>query len=861
MSILVKTFVATCTMVFSFFTIVFPQDATSSLHINVVDQRGDLIKVYFASLKNGETLINQNVEVNTNNPVFKGLTPGNYTLEIKAKGFEPKSLQVQITSKNEQITVILEVAETVENVNVELDVQAAATEEAFSNTLTPKEIAELPEDPDEMRKALKQLAGGGDVVIRVDGFSGADLPAKSQIASIRIVRSSYDAENHSLGYVYVDIVTKVGSRRFSGSASLIFNDETLNARNPFAEKRFPEQSTNAYFFLSGPVVKNRTDFFLTYADKRNLQAQNIVAFLPDGEINDSVSSKTNGKYLNLTINHNLTKNLPIKITYRFLNLDSRNLGVGGFNLSERAYDSKKSSHELRFSTSTYFFQKYLNEFRLQYKNDLLQTIPQSNEPAVNVLDAFSIGGSGNLQKSTDQSLRVFDSLIFGFRQHAIKVGAEVFIEKMNQVSAINENGTFTFSTLQDFMSGTPSMFTQSPQMRDAEVVQYQIAAFVQDDVQIRKNFIASFGMRYEMQNNLDDHNNFSPRIAFSWTPFKNGMTTLRGGIGLFYNWLEPSDLLMIKSQDKTQPSEVVIFDPSFPDPFVAGTEQVLPSSFRQKADDLTNPYVFHTSLGVQHRFSSKANIRGEYVYQKGIHQFRSRNINAPSNGVSPNPDFGKIVHVESSAFFVRNSLDIGFYGKVNKGLDYSFGYTLSKVISDNNGIMGLPSDNYDLRNDISVANTDQRHRFNAYWGWQIMRGMHLGATYFVNSGLPYTITTGRDDNFDAVFNDRPIGVSRNSKRSAWQNQLDLNLSYIFSFVDRKGGSTDGFSVVTGKTEGEPGVTDATKRFSLRFFANAQNVLNHTNLTNFVGVETSPFFGKATSAEQSRKSTFGIRFNF
>ena len=841
--------------------VILPQQIIPDLQVKVVDPNGDLIPEYHVRLKKDGKVIKGTVSEDPPEITFSELAAGKYVLEVKASRFKPKLLEIDITSGKKQVTIMLEIAETVENVEVGVDEREAATENAFSNILTPREIAELPDDPDEMRRVLKERAGGGDVVIRVDGFAGADLPAKSRIASIRIVRSSYDAENHRLGVIYVDIVTKVGSRRFSGALSFNFNDEALNARNPFSGRRFPEQNRDTFFFLSGPIVENKTAFSLLFSDRRNFQAQNIVAFLPDGAINDSVNSQTAGKTLNLSINHNLTKDIPVKLVYRFSDNDAKNLGIGGFRLPDRAFDLKRRSHELRFSSTVYFAKRFLNEFRVQYKKEDSSTTPQSEDISINVLDSFSSGGAGNFQESSKQSIRVANNLLFGIRQHAIKIGGDVFIENQERVSANNQNGTFTFSTLQDFVARNPSIFTQSQSIRNAGVTQYQIGAFVQDDIRVRKDFITSFGVRYELQNNLRDHNNFSPRAAFSWTPFKNSFTTFRGGVGLFYNWLEVRDLLTVDSRNLTQPGETIIFNPEFSNPFLSGVSSVLPPSFTQKAEDLRNPYIFHTSFGVRHRVSRNMSVRAEYVYQKGIHQFRSRDVNAPFEGVRPNLVSGKVVQVESSAFFVRSALNAGVRGNFTKNISYSVNYTLSKNISDSNGVFGLPSDNLNLRSDRSAANLDQRHRFNGYVGWQIRRGLHLGAAYLANSPLPFTITTGRDNNLDTTFNDRPFGIGRNSERGRWRNQVNLDLSYIFSFVNRKGKSNKGISIVTRRGEGAPGITDPTKRFSLRFFMRTLNVLNQTNLKNFAGVQTSPFFGQATSADQARKMTFGVRFNF
>jgi hypothetical protein len=54
---------------------------------------------------------------------------------------------------------------------------------------------------------------------------------------------------------------------------------------------------------------------------------------------------------------------------------------------------------------------------------------------------------------------------------------------------------------------------------------------------------------------------------------------------------------------------------------------------------------------------------------------------------------------------------------------------------------------------------------------------------------------------------------------------------------------------------------ATKKYRLEFYAQAFNLLNHANLGAFSGVETSPFFGQATSAQPPRRMELGLRFNF
>lgn len=348
-------------------------------------------------------------------------------------------------------------------------------------------------------------------------------------------------------------------------------------------------------------------------------------------------------------------------------------------------------------------------------------------------------------------------------------------------------------------------------------------------------------------------------------PYKTGKMTFRAGAGIYYNWLETRNLATILNQSISKLPETIIINPGFPNPFQSGTSRILPPSYWQKAEDLKNPYVFLASTGVERQINKNASLRVIYKYQKGVHQFRSRDINAPINFIRPNLNFGRIQQIESSGFFAQNSFNVELNGRLTKTLSFAADYTLAKNVSDTNGIFGLPSDNYNLRLDRSVSNLDQRHRLYASLYWKIRKDLRFSTIFSAASPLPYTITTGRDDNGDAVFNDRPAETERNSERGAWQRQVDMSLGWTIGLFKRKDGGKSnkpGMIVVTSDeaASGDIGI-DAKHKYSLKFSVTARNVFNQTDFTNFVGVQTSPFFGKPVAADSPRRIDFGMRFSF
>lgn len=834
---------------------------TTSLQLRIVDQNDALIPNASIKLKKDHKLVKDTIYRRPQTVEFSNILVGIYTVEIEATGFKDKSIELEIKAGRNDLTINLEINEIVENVSIDRDSQEKGVDKAFSGFMTKAEIAALSDDPKEIERELKNRYGE-DAIIRVNGF-GSKIPTKSQIASIRTSASSFDAENHELGSTYIDIVTRIGNQQWTGSLNVNFNDESFNARNPFSASRLPEQFRYYDIFLMGPIKKNSSTFYAWIGNTTDIKKENIIAVLPSGKSASSVNRVTNTPSLNLSISQNLPKEHVARLNYNFFIEKSKNLGIGGFDLEERGYSSTLQYHQIQFSESGYIGKKFLNELKFEFTTDSSKILPNSEEKSIIVLDAFNRGGSGNASDTAKKSFWFSDNLLFGVKKHAFKTGGLIYFERKDETSRFNQNGTFTFSSLSDFVSGTPSIFTQSPGTRKSEVSQVQIGAFIQDDYRIKKNLGLSFGLRYEWQNNLKDPNNFSPRFGVTWSPLKNGKLTLRGGAGIFYNWLETYILSSILNQDSSQPSETIILNPTFPNPFMGGTSQPLPKSFWGKADNIKNPYVIHSSFALESPISKSLSLRSSYTFQKGVHQVRVRNINAPLQGIRPLSNFGNITQLESSAFFVRNSLRIDLSGNLQKNTSFGLSYTLAKKLSDSDGIFSMPSDNYNLRADRSASNDDQRHRIFTSLSWSIAKGLRLSSVFSVNSPLPYTITTGRDGNRDTIFNDRPNGTLRNSERGKWRSQLDMGLSWTFSFVNRTGEKTGTTVVTVSQSEVGSGQdsTDEKKKFSLKLYVSGRNILNQTNFRSFTGVQTSPYFRLATFAENPRKLVVGLNFNF
>src|SRR4029077_7126593 len=120
----------------------------------------------------------------------------------------------------------------------------------------------------------------------------------------------------------------------------------------------------------------------------------------------------------------------------------------------------------------------------------------------------------------------------------------------------------------------------------------------------------------------------------------------------------------------------------------------------------------------------------------------------------------------------------------------------------------------------------------------------ISGTVSQQSGLPYTETTGLDANGDGIFNDRPVGVGRNTLRTPDQWARSMYVGYTVSFR-RSAVAITGIRAAefTGSSVSDVVAFSDNCRYLMTFSVQAQNLTNRDNFAGYSGVLTSPFFGR------------------
>src|SRR5437660_12544024 len=124
------------------------------------------------------------------------------------------------------------------------------------------------------------------------------------------------------------------------------------------------------------------------------------------------------------------------------------------------------------------------------------------------------------------------------------------------------------------------------------------------------------------------------------------------------------------------------------------------------------------------------------------------------------PSLGLVTSFQSTNISQYNALQVSARKNLDKRVQFQLSYTLSKAVGLSDDIFepGVPQDSNNIFADKGPTLRDARHRFvlsgiiNLPWGFQTANILSL------QSGRPFNITTGTDDNGDGHFKDHPSGV-------------------------------------------------------------------------------------------------------
>jgi hypothetical protein len=866
---------------------VFAQAARETrLLVTVVDQSNAVLPTATVTVTGLEDVTRKNAvaPVQTTSAgvaTIGALAPGRYSVHAEFPGFDPGDLKdVRLRPGDNKHIIVLAIQKMQETVSVSQNAQEGAADRrggAFGTALTREQMDALSDDPDEMQRQLQDMAGPG-AILRIDSFEGGRLPPKSMIKAIHITRDQFSAENHYAEGIFLDIITQPGVGPIRTGINYGMHNGAMTARNPFSATKGADQVQNYGVNFNGGLIKNKASFSFGMRGNSSFDNAILTAVLPGGATSDSLKLRSPrvNESVNGSFDYAITRDQTLRLSYNQNDGTNRNLGIGGFNLLERAYNSENHTHTFRIQEAGPIGRRFFINTRLNVGWTNTDQRSALEAPTVRVQEAFTSGGAQVAGGRHSRDMNLGSDLDYVRGRHSFRAGTQLDGNWYRSNETSNYLGTYVFENLDAFNAGLPRSYTR--RVGDPNIRYFNLLAafYVQDDVRLRRGLTLTPGMRYEAQTHVSDYNDLSPRIGLTWAPFKNGKTTLRGSWGLFYDWLPTGTYEQTLRVDGFRQQEVQIVNPQYPD---LGTDGPLTAVNRYLLDpNLRDPRTNRVAGGVDYAFTPQTRISATFRVSDGKETLRGENLNAPDpvTHLRVDPTFGNVVEVKSDAqtrqrsmsvtgqFAPRSATPFGAQGprwKWNRMSVYA-SYTLNHSENNTDGAFSTPATGQ-LSQEWGPQAGSAVHRASGSFSLSQLRNLNTSFNVNVSSGTPYSITTGRDDNGDLIFNDRPAGVGRNSARAPGQWSSSAYISYGFTFGPRLNNLPQGIMI-----NGGPGGYTVTSvappslgRYRIALTCQIQNLTNHTNLSGYSGNMLSPFFGKPTNSFGQRRVDVGMNLGF
>ena len=683
-------------------------------------------------------------------------------------------------------------------------------------------------------------------------------PAAAQTQFVRINNNPFTAEDISYSSRgqggSAEVIPRGGAGAWHGDTEFFLKDDALNARNAFAANKPIYQERQFSVDLGGPVVQNRLSSRFSFSHNEAENVDTVHATLPDGVFTLGITRPVILRSILTESTYQMADAHSLTGIVEYTTTTKDNQGAGGFNLPERASTSREHRWNLELRQFSALSPSSFYETRVSGSDGLNDTVPLTDTPRIDVIETF---GSGGAQNRTETAKRTYgiDSLYTRLGERlSVKAGVEATYQKNRSLSTENFGGTFAFANIQAFLQGRATSYRVNSGDPLLDVAHADLGAFVQHDLVVNRQLTLMFGARYDLQNNLNDSNNVSPRVGFAYGV--GNATVIRGGAGLFYAPLPIEQVELERRLDGTRQVEVIVDNASYPDPAESGSVRQRFPSIRVPNPDLRVGETMFTQISVERTFPHNLFIAAAYEFKREWHLHRLLNLNAPFDStapaprscqpgqpaatcVRPDPTRGNVVWLEATGWGYAHYIRLRVRQRVGI-FNLSANYLLDKARNNGSPLAReLSTDNWDPLADFGNR-IQARHTMDGTVNARLPYGIFLTTQLAGNSGRFYTVTTGRDDNRDTTINDRPVGVGRNTEKAPAFFNVNFNVSKAFFL----GGA------------GSAGV-----RRNVNLFANITNGFNWVHYGLPSGVLSSPNFGKSTSATDPRDIEIGVRFQF
>lgn len=767
---------------------------------------------------------------------FPYLRIGSYELKVRMNGFRDNTRTVTLSAGSAfDVPVALELAGVDSTVTVVADASVLETARSqIAGTVPRDEVQDLPlngrnfldlallvpgvsptaTNSTQLFAETSGVPGQGLSVASqrnlsnsfiVDGLSANDDAAGlsgipfgvDAVEQFQVVTGGGQAElGRALGG-YFNIVTRSGTNTTRGSGYSFFRDDAFNGRNALTGTKLPMDQQQFGLSLGGPVARNRT-FYFTNVERKVLDQTGVVTIAAANvpTINSRLAQLgyqgtpvETGLYSNPVhstnvmgkIDHQLNTSDQLSVRYAFYQMKSDHArSAGQLNTASGSQNLDNVDHSVAVSNIWTLSRNTVNETRAQFAyGDLKGFAADQIGPQVTISGVATFGTFGSSPTRRQNTLyEVVDNLSHHAGAHALRAGVSVLYNNDTIKFLRNFRGSYTFSSLANFLTGNYSGFAQTFGNPEINQRNPNLGLYVQDEWRAASTLTLNLGLRYDLQyleTINTDTNNVSPRLGFAWSPSGSPNLVVRGGAGLFFDRVplravanallsagNTTDVTQLRQPQVAGILPTQTGAPVFPNILPDRLPSTALVSITTMDKNLDSAYSKQANVEVERALGGGQTLTVGYQYFRGEHLLMSINQNVPTcvaagsnNGCRPVSTYANNSQYTGAGTSNYHGLHVAFVQRPRDWASVRVAYTLSKSMNNlGEAFFSAPTNPADIMKDWGRSDSDQRHRFvlsgslntpttSATTPWQHIRnGFQVSTMLQYYSSLPFNVVTG-----------------------------------------------------------------------------------------------------------------------
>lgn len=576
------------------------QNATTTGQIRgrVVNEGGQAIAGASVVARNTETGLERGAVTGSDGSYTLRLLPsGTYRVRAEMLGTRTGELpSVRVTIGQSATANFTLTPQAIEIAGIEVSGARApvdVTDASVTQTVTREEIDELPvlgrdftdfislsgvvaPDPATTTGGQFSIAGqrGSQTNIQIDGVDannsffgenrgGARIPFVFSLESIQefqVITNGYDVEYSNYSGGIVNVVTRGGSNKLSGTLFGNFRSDALTGKGFLDTLGVSDYSVAQYAArLSGPIKKDKAFFFLSLDGQRRREPQvplTLSQYAPGGEDENPVADAEFKRFLAALKNvygvsnpesgyapfqttndvitlfgrldWNFNEKHRLSLRHNFATYDNENEFSPGFDFvygASRAEKLQDDSHSFVSELTSVMSANTFNVARFQFSWEGRPRLGHELRPALvaRLSNGREVGYGGTFvafnNNLEERKLQFIDNFTHVRGKHTFKVGGNaIFAHLLNSfLPALSGNpcggsgsqgaGLFCFSDIASFEAGMPSSYTFNVATGDDIVPTSEFDAvswgiYVQDEIALTPKLTLTAGLRHDQQSVL-----------------------------------------------------------------------------------------------------------------------------------------------------------------------------------------------------------------------------------------------------------------------------------------------------------------------------------------------------------------------